>query len=77
MAVKVVSRKLKGLIVEHGMTIRKLSKMMGISETTLSRRINGRSEWYFDEISFLTDVFGFPYTKDVFPELHNSVSRVG
>ncbi|WP_273483561.1 helix-turn-helix domain-containing protein [Desulforamulus ruminis] len=73
----VVCKKLKGLMAEHGITIRELSKMMGISQKSLSRKINGQRDWCFDDLIFIARCFGFAEVKEVFPELYDYVLKVG
>ncbi|MCM1567807.1 MAG: helix-turn-helix transcriptional regulator [Dehalobacter sp.] len=73
MTKNVVNRRLKGLMAENGVTIPELAKKMGISRSSLSRKINGRQTWYAYEICFITKYFGFSEFKNVFPELYNSV----
>ncbi len=74
---RMVSKKLKGLMAQHGITIRKLSNMVGISEKSLSLKINGRRKWRYWEAIFIVGQFGFSEVKDVFPELYDSVLRAG
>lgn len=75
--VQLVSKRLKGLMAEHDITIRELSKKMSISKNSLTQKINGQREWYFDELIFITRQFGFSEVKEVFPELYNYILRAG
>jgi len=65
--------RLKGLIAEHDMTVKELAQRIGISENSLRLRINGRREWLYKELIATINLFGFSETKDVFPDLHNSI----
>lgn len=73
MTKNVVSRRLKGLMAEHGITIPELAKKMGISRSSLSRKINGRQTWYAHEICFITKYFWLSEFKNVFPEMYKEV----
>ncbi|MCM1567015.1 MAG: helix-turn-helix transcriptional regulator [Dehalobacter sp.] len=77
MTKNVVSRRLKELMAEHEITIPELAKKMGISKSSLSRKINGRQTWYAHEMCFITQYFWFSEFKNVFPEMHNSVLSEG
>jgi transcriptional regulator with XRE-family HTH domain len=66
-------RRLKGLMVEKGITIRELSNKIGISENSLAQKINGHRDWWYRELIFIVKEFGFSEVRDVFPELYNSV----
>ena len=70
---KIVSKRLKGVIVEHNMTYCELSKKMGISKNSLGRKINGQYSWLYRELIFIVKFFGFSEVKEIFPELYNSV----
>lgn len=74
---QIVCKKLKGLMVEHGLTLKDLSKKIGISENSLTLKINGRRDWWYWEIMLITKQFGFSEVKEVFPELYNSILRAG
>lgn len=74
---RIACRKLKGLMAEYDISIRELSKRIGISEKSLSLKINGRHEWWYWELVFIVKQFGFPEVKDVFPELYNYVLDAG
>ncbi|CRT88975.1 phage repressor [Streptococcus equi subsp. equi] len=43
------SNKLKGLIVEHGLTQGEVAKNIGIDKTTLSRKINNSTPFTVEE----------------------------
>ncbi len=76
MAKRVVSKRLKGLMVEHGMTIKDLSKKIGISENSLTLKMNGHRDWWYREVMLIVKEFDFTEVRDVFPELYDSVSKV-
>jgi len=67
---RVVCKRLKGLLVEHEMTIKDLSKKLGISENALMLKINGHRDFWFRETMQITRIFGSDEIKDVFPELY-------
>jgi len=67
---EIVSRRLKGLMAEHGVTIPALAKKMGISKSSLSRKINGKQIWWAREIAFITKYFWFSEFRNVFPEMY-------
>lgn len=48
--------KLKGKMTEKGMTLRKLSRLTGISISTLSDKFNGKSEFKVSEIQKISDI---------------------
>ncbi|HOV79555.1 MAG TPA: helix-turn-helix transcriptional regulator [Bacillota bacterium] len=73
---RVVSRRLKGLLVEHDMSIKDLAKRIGISENSLTLKINGHRDWWYWELMLIVKVFGFSEVKEVFPELYEAVSKV-
>lgn len=68
-----VCKRLKGLMVEHGVTIPELAKKMGISTSSLSRKINGRQTWYAHEMFFIVRYFRVSELKNVFPEMYKEV----
>jgi len=73
----IISKRLKGLMAEHKITVRELSKRLSISEKSLSLKINGRCDWLYEEMIFVIKQFGFSEVKEVFPELYNFVLEVG
>lgn len=44
------TKKLKAKIVEEGLTQKDLAKKIGVSENTLTRKINGKRDFYIGEI---------------------------
>ena len=73
---KIVCNRLKGLMVEKGMTAKALSKKVGISESTLLQKINGHRDWWFWEVAAIVKAMGFSETREVFPEICNSILNV-
>lgn len=69
----IVCRKLKGLMAEHEITVRELAKKIGISENSLTLKINGHRDWWYWEMVSVMKCFGFSEVKEVFPEIYNSV----
>lgn len=50
------AQKLKGKIVEAGMTQGELAKKIGISQNTLTRKLSGRRDFTVGEIDRICDV---------------------
>lgn len=73
MTKNVVYKRLKGLMAEHGITIPELAKKMGISKSSLSRKINGHQTWYAHEMFFIIRYFWVSELKNVFPEMYKEV----
>lgn len=73
---RVVSRRLKGLMAEHDTTIKDLAKKIGISENSLTLKINAQRDWWYWELMLIVKAFGYSEIKDVFPELYEAVSKV-
>jgi DNA-binding XRE family transcriptional regulator len=69
----IVSKRLKGLMAEHDVTVRDLSKKIGISENSLTLKINGHRDWWYWELILIVKEFSFSEIRDVFPELYSSV----
>ncbi len=72
---RIISRKLKGLMAEQGITRRELADRIGISESALSKKINGRREWKFKEMLDVVHLFGLTEVRQAFPELYDSVLK--
>lgn len=62
-------------MVEHEMTIKDLSKKIGISENSLTLKMNAQRDWWYWEVMLIVKEFGFSEVKDVFPELYEAVSK--
>ncbi|MFZ5650124.1 MAG: helix-turn-helix domain-containing protein [Bacillota bacterium] len=73
----IVCKKLKGLMAEHEITVRQLSQKIGISENSLTLKINGRRDWWYWEMVLVMKHFGFQEVKEVFPEIYNHVLKAG
>lgn len=60
--------KLKGKITEKGLTRAEFAKAVGISEASLSLRMNNRREWTQDEMIEVARILDFDVTelKDYF-----------
>ena len=71
---QIVSRRLKGLMAEHDITLKDLSRKIGISENSLTLKINGQRDFWFWEIALIVRELGFTEIKDVFPELYSNAS---
>lgn len=71
----IVCRRLKGLMVENELTVKLLAKKIGISENSLTLKINGHREWWYRETALVTKVLGFSDIAEVFPELHASIKK--
>lgn len=65
---QIVCRKLKGLLAENEITVKKLSEMVGISESSLTLKINGGRDWWYWEVLEVSKIFKLEVEK-VFPEL--------
>ncbi|MDI9449141.1 MAG: helix-turn-helix transcriptional regulator [Bacillota bacterium] len=71
---RIVCRRLRGLMVEHQLTTKDLSKKLGISESSLMKKINGHSDWWYKEVVFIIQELGFSEVQDVFPEIVKAYS---
>lgn len=47
---------LKGTIIAKGFTIKQISEIIGIDETTFYRKMNGQSDFYCGEIKKICDI---------------------
>lgn len=56
--------KLKGLLCEKGVTYAQLGRLLGITATTVSQKINGYSDFYLSEIQKIKDLYGV--SNDIF-----------
>lgn len=65
---KIVCKRLKGLMVENELTLQALAEKIGVSENSLTQKINGhRGFWYWEMVA-IAKVFG-DSLENVFPEL--------
>lgn len=69
---QIVSKRLKGLMAERELTTKKLAEKIGISENSLTLKINGHRDWWSWEMFLVVKEFGFTEVREVFPELYNS-----
>lgn len=51
--------KLKGALRERSLTYSDLAKDLGISKTSVERKINGASDFYLSEVEILQKKYGF------------------
>lgn len=65
---RVVCKRLKGLMVENELTLQALAEMIGISENSLTQKINGHREFWYWEMVAISKVFR-DNLENVFPEL--------
>jgi transcriptional regulator with XRE-family HTH domain len=57
---------LKAALAMKGKTLANLAAYLGINKSTLSKKINGRSEWTLPEIQKTGDVVGKEKIKEIF-----------
>ena len=57
------AQKLRGKIVEAGMTQGKLAKAIGISQNTLTRKLTGRRDFTIGEIDRICDALNITDTE--------------
>lgn len=60
----VVSRAARCYMREHRITQRELAELLGINQTRVSARLNGRTRWQYDEVVALADL-GVPELKPI------------
>lgn len=58
--------KLKGKIVENGMTIHDVAKYIGISHAAMSQKINNHSEFKVSEIAKICSLLNIDDKDDIF-----------
>lgn len=51
-------RKLKGALRERGITYSQLANTLKISETAVSHKINGKSDFYLSEVTKIENEYG-------------------
>lgn len=71
--IKIISKRLKGLMAENDITLIDLSGKMNISADELSMKINDGENWYYRDMIFIARLLGYNEIRPVFPELYNSV----
>lgn len=65
---RIVCKRLKGLMVENELTLQSLAEKIGVSENSLTQKINGhRGFWYWEMVAIAKVFRGDLET--VFPEL--------
>lgn len=69
----IVCRRLKGIMAENGITIKRLSEKIGISENGLTLKINGKRTWWYPEVLRTAKALGYEAPEDVFPEIREAV----
>lgn len=72
---RIICNRLKGLMVERGIDLVKLSKMVGKSENALTLKINGYRDWWAWEIFAIVKAFKYTEIKEVFPELYEVFTK--
>lgn len=50
-------RKLKGVLREKGITYKELANALGVSETAINHKINGKSDFYLSELKNINEKF--------------------
>ncbi len=73
----IVSKRLKGLMVEHDTPLRELAKIIGAPEKSLVAKIDGQKKWLFQELLAIIKYFEYTEVKEVFPELYKSILKTG
>ena len=53
-----MSRRLRSLLVSKGLTLREMSKKMGMSRPTLSTKINGKTDFTRTEMELFATILG-------------------
>lgn len=71
----IISRRLKGLMAENDMSVRDLSRKIGISEGSLNLKINGQRPWWLWETIIIVKFFGLSEIKEVFPEAYEATMK--
>lgn len=60
------TKKLKAIFVEHGKTQYEVAKMIGISKTSLSYKLNNKKEFRLSEVKLLCDYFNIKDVENIF-----------
>lgn len=68
----IVSKRLKTLLFDKGITYAQLARKIGISENNLALKINGKRRWWIDECVEITKILGYTDVREVFPEIYNA-----
>ena len=59
-------KKFKALLVLKGMKVSELAKLIGLNEVTLYRKMNGKSDFYREEIDKIRKVLGIKDPSEIF-----------
>lgn len=59
-------------MVEKKITQERLARMTGISENSLTRKINGHRDFWYWEVVMITQLLGFRNIDEVFPEAYKA-----
>lgn len=54
----VVAERVKGLAADREMSMRTVASNVGMTQATMSRRVNGLSNWRYTEVAHLARFFG-------------------
>lgn len=57
---------LKAELLIKGISTEELAKILGINKSTLSKRINGKSEWTLSELKKVGEVIGGEKLNEIF-----------
>lgn len=68
---------LKGKIVASGNTQSVIAKKMGLSETSLSAKINGKARFYSDEVLKMCDIIGVESADELAKIFYPSIPKKG
>lgn len=71
---EVICKKLVALMGKNNVTISALSETMKLPQSIIALKIAGHIDWLFKEMIYLSNLLGYPETKNVFPELYNSIA---
>jgi plasmid maintenance system antidote protein VapI len=52
-----MQEKINRLLIEYKISFQELARMLNVSNHTLTRKVNGSTEWTYSEIMKLTEVF--------------------
>ena len=52
-------QKLKGVLRERGLTYADIAKILNVSETAISHKVNGRSDFYISQVRKIQNEYGF------------------
>ena len=51
-------QKLKGFMREHNITLNDIARLLGCTTSTISLKINGKSDFYLNEANKIIDTYG-------------------